>query len=145
MRLKNSTLRSNSAPCQFFKLFCTEQFFQLVAHETNICIIQRTTVGFHFAVNLGNKKWRTSFKKLAPISIDEIKIFSGIMLDMRVHKLSNRRIYWGASTNVPVISETMTRHRFDEIRCILHFNDNNLVSPSASPDRKKLHKIQPVI
>ena len=64
---------------------------------------------------------------------------------MRVHKLPNRRIYWGTFTNVPVISETMTRNRFDEILSILHFNDNNLASPSTLPDHNKLHKIQPVI
>ena len=64
---------------------------------------------------------------------------------MGVHKLPNRRIYWGTFTNVPVISETMTRNRFDEILSILHFNDNNLASPSTLPDHNKLHKIQPVI
>ena len=67
------------------------------------------------------------------------------MLYMGVHKLPNRRIYWGTFTNVPVISETMIRNRFDEILSILHFNDNNLASPSTLPDHNKLHKIQPVI
>ena len=64
---------------------------------------------------------------------------------MGVHKLPNRRMYWGTFTNVPDISETMASNRFDEILSILHFNDNNLVSSSTSPDLNKLHKIQPVI
>ena len=145
LRLNNSTFSANSAPYEFLKLFCTEEYFQLVAHETNIYNIQRSTVGLYFAVNPGNKKRRTSFKKLSPVSIDEVKNFFGIMLYMGVHKLPNRRMYWGTSTNVPVISETMTRNRFDEILSIPHFNDNNLASPSTSPDHNKLHKIQPVI
>ena len=67
------------------------------------------------------------------------------MLHTGVHKLPNRRMYLGIFTNVPVISETMTRNCFDEILSIFHFNDNNLASPSTSPDHNKLHKIQPVI
>ena len=145
LRPKNSTFSANSAPYEFFKLFCTEEYFQLVVYETNIYNIQRSIVGLHFAVNPGNKKRRTFFKKLSPVSIDEVKNFFGIMLYMGVHKLPNRRMYWGTFTNVSVISETMTRNRFDEILSILHFNDNNLASPSTSPNHNKLHKIQPVI
>ena len=118
--MKNSTLRANSPPYKFFKLFCTENFFELVAHETNIYNIQRYTVGFHFAVNPGNKRQRTSFKKLSFASIDEIKNFFGIMFYMGVHNLLNRKMYWGTFTKVPVISETMTRNRFHEILSILN-------------------------
>ena len=138
-------MSANSALYEFFKLFCTEEFFQLVAHETTIYNIQRSTIDFHFAVNPLNKKRRTSFKKLPPASIDEVKNFFGIMLHTGVHKLPNRRMYLGTFANVPVISETMTRNCFDEILSIFHFNDNNLASPSTSPDHNKLHKIQPVI
>ena len=69
----------------------------------------------------------------------------GIMLYMGVGKVPNRRMYWRIFTNVALISETMTCNHFDEILSILHFNDNNLVSPSTSLDHNKLHKIQPVI
>ena len=55
LRLKNSTLSANLPPYEFFKLFCSEEFFELVAHETNIRSIQRYTVGFHFAVDRGTR------------------------------------------------------------------------------------------
>ena len=64
---------------------------------------------------------------------------------MGVQKLPNRRMYSGTFTNVLVISETMTRNRFDVVLTILHFNDNKLASPCTSQDHNKLHKIELVI
>ncbi len=64
---------------------------------------------------------------------------------MGVHKLPNRRMYWGNFTHVPATSETMPQNRFDEILSILHTNDNGKAVPASSAGHNKLHKIQPLI
>ena len=123
LKLKSSY--SNSVSCKIFNLFSNEEFFNLVTQETNKYDIQRCVFTFTFAANSGNKKRRQSFKKLSAVSMDEIKKYFGIMPFMRVHKLPNCRMYWGAFTNVPVLFEMMTRNCFDEILSFLHFNDND--------------------
>ena len=67
----------------------------------------------------------------------EIKKVIGIILFMGIHKLPNRRLYWG--------NKTMTRNRFQKILAILHFNDNNSMVVQNSPDYNRMHKLQPLI
>lgn len=138
-------LNKYSPPLDFFDLFCDEEFFQHLVFETNRYNVQRSTNGFPTAVNGSNKKKRTSFKLLRPVSIEEMKCFFGIALYMGVQKLPNRRMYWNPFAQVPAISTSMTRNRFEEILSILHFNDNSTTVPATAPDHNKLHKIQPVI
>ena len=77
--------------------------------------------------------------------VSKIKQTIGIILSMGVCKLLNRRMYWGSSTAVPIISESMTRNRFEDIFSILHFNDNEKVAAEGQDGHNKLHKIQPLI
>ena len=134
----------NTAPIQFFELFCDDDFFQLAVKQSNLCNIQRSTIGYEVAV-MSNKKRRRSYKKVAAVTISEMKHFFGIILYMGIQKLPNRRMYWGNFTSVPLISTTMTRNRFNEILSILHFNDNTTAFPVTSPNHNKLHKIQTII
>lgn len=62
------------------------------------------------------------------------------MLYMGIHKLPVCRMYWETFTNVPMISETMTHFRFDEILFILDFNDIN-PALSTGQDRSRGWKL----
>ena len=91
------------------------------------------------------QKKDTSYNLVKSVTVDELKRFFGIVLYMGIHKLPNRRMYWGNFTSVPGTSTTMTRNRFDEILSILHFNDNNTALSVASLNHNKLYKVHPII
>ena len=54
-------------------------------------------------------------------------------------------MYQGSRTAVPIISESMTRNRFEDIVSILHFQDNKKVVAESQDGHNKLRKIQPLI
>lgn len=57
---------------------------------------------------------------------EEIKAFLGITILMGYHRLPSMRDYWSADTDlsVPFVASVMSRERFEMIRKVLHFNDN---------------------
>ena len=144
MRLDGKTLNSTSTPYDFFELLCDDDFFQNIVEESNLFNTQHSTSGYPHAVKKNNQR-RTSFKLLKPVTISEIKRAFGIILYMGICKLPNRRMYWGTSTAISMISSSLTRNRFEEIISILHFNDNSTMIPQAQDGSNKLHKIQPII
>lgn len=62
---------------------------------------------------------------------------------MSLVNITNVRHYWCLTLGNNLVKETMTINKFEKIRQILHFNDNNLIS--MGPNRDKLFKIRPVI
>lgn len=78
---------------------------------------------------------------------DELLAFLGITIIMSIHKLPSTRLYW--STNpvftVPVVSNVMTRDRYEEIRSLLHFMDNNKQPKRDNPNYDKAYKVRSVI
>ena len=77
--------------------------------------------------------------------VSEIKRTIGIILYVGICKLPNQRMYWGSRTAVPIIPESMTRNRFEDIVSILYFNGNKKVVAEGQGNHNKLHKIQPQI
>ena len=67
------------------------------------------------------------------IELDEMKAFFGMTVVMGYHVLPSLRDYWSSEPDlgVPFIANIMTRNRFEEIRLLLHFNDNNLLLPAT--------------
>jgi DNA excision repair protein ERCC-6 len=59
-------------------------------------------------------------------TLDEIKAFLGITILMGYHKLPCMRDYWSGDSDlyVPFVTEVMTRDRYELIRKMLHFNNN---------------------
>ena len=131
----------NTSPIQFLELLCNDEFFQLAADQSNLYNTQRSTEGYEVAATSKGKRCR-SYKTVAAVTISKMKRFFDIILFIGIHKLPNRRMYWENFTDVPAISTTMTRNRFDEILSVLHFNSNTTAFPATSPNRSKLHKIQ---
>ena len=122
----------NNSPIQIFELFCNDEFFQLPVDQSNLNNTQGSTEGYEVAV-MSNRKRRRSYKKVAAVTISEMKHFFGIILFMGIHKIPNRRMYWGKFTLVPAISTITTRNRFDEILSIFHFNNNTTAFLATSP------------
>lgn len=60
-----------------------------------------------------------------------------MILFMGIHKLPNPRLYRENFTRVPTITTTTTRTRIDEIRSIMHLNDNVIALTATSPNHRK--------
>ena len=52
---------------------------------------------------------------IKPFSRNEIEKAIGIILLIGIHKLPNQSMYWANLSKVLVISEAMTRNRFEDI------------------------------
>ncbi len=66
-------LSVNSSPIRFFELFCTDEFFESVVNESNFYNTQRSTTGYRHA--LKSKRQRLSFRKVKPVTVEEMKRF----------------------------------------------------------------------
>ena len=143
-KLQAPDFTPETPPIKFVEMFLTDELIESITFHTNLYNTQRATAGYQVAV----KKRRSSDisnKKVKPVSISEIKRLIGIILYMGIHKLPNRRLYWGNKTYVPFIADAMTRNRFQEILSILHFNDNNSMVAQNLPNYNRMHKLQPLI
>ena len=89
-------------------------------------------------------KRRTPFKRLKSVTVSETKQIIAIILYMGIFKLPNWWMYWGSRTAVPIISESMTRNRFEDNVSILHFNENKKGIVEGQDTHSKLHKILPL-
>lgn len=77
----------------------------------------------------------------------DLRKFIGILFYMSYYKLPNSRDYWSENNNrcIDVIKKQMTRRRFEKIREILHFNDNDKKPSREDPNRDRLYLMRPVI
>ena len=67
-------------------------------------------------------------RKLKKASMGELQTVIGTMLLMGIVKLPNRKMYWGGvNTRNTLMTDNITRNRFDEIVSMLHFNNNSLI------------------
>lgn len=73
---------------------------------------------------------------------DDFLCFLGINFLMGYHQLPNLQSYWNTNRdlNVSLVSESMSRNRFQEILSYLHVNDNSLLSKD---NKDKIYKVRP--
>lgn len=87
-----------------------------------------------------------SIQRGRPLNVKRFEIlnFIGINFLMGYNKLPSWKHYWATSDdlNVPCVSNTMSRNRFDNILSNLHVQDNSLI-PTNNKD--KLLKLRPFI
>ena len=82
------------------------------------------------------------------IEKDELKaFFFGMNIVMGYHVLPSIRDYWSTEPDlaVPFIANIMPRKRFEEIRAMLHFNDNSKMTVPNDPNHDRAFKVRPVI
>ena len=74
------------------------------------------------------------------LTLEEIKAFYGILIIMDTMKFARDELYWSESDKHWLlgskISQVMSRDRFFQIRCYLHFSDDRCVA------NDKLHKVR---
>jgi hypothetical protein len=61
---------------------------------------------------------------------NEIELFFGYVMYMSIYGLTSSRMCWKSRTRVPVVAETMSRNRWEQIKLGLHFNDNTYLDPT---------------
>ena len=138
-------MQITTQPMEFFKQFITNELLEEITFHTNLYNTQRATRGYKTAVKRRGSS-QTSFREIEPVTKVELQQVFGIILYMGVHKLPSRRMYWGNKTVVPLIANTMSRNRYEEILSVLHFNNNEEapINP-ADPNYDKLYKLKPLI
>ena len=67
----------------------------------------------------------SSKRTIKDISQNEIIKIIGIILQMGIAKLHNKRTDWAPGIWNSLIADPISRNRFDDIMSILHFNNNN--------------------
>lgn len=64
---------------------------------------------------------------------------------MSIVHLPNSRSYWSDNIGNCVIKECMSINVFENIKRVLHFNDNSLALPRNHENHDRLHKIRPLV
>lgn len=109
-------------PYQFFKFFFEDQFMQHIVDETiKYSVAKDPAKPIKFDINGLNK-------------------FIGICILTSVVHMPNVRMYWNSVVGLELIKNTLSSKSFENIRSVLHFNDNALSNPSD-----KLYKLRPII
>ena len=113
-------------------LFATDDYWNLVHRQTLLYITWRDMSA--------NKR-----KKVKKPTMQEMKIFHGIIIYMRILRLPSRRMYWQKGTRVDQIANAMAFHRFTDISQMIHYNDNNAFPARGLPNYNPCYKIQLLI
>lgn len=115
-------------PYQFFKFFFDDDIIDNIVNETNRYSIQKDPS------NTSNT-----------ITALDIRQFIGVVLYMSVVHMPNVRFYWSNKIGLPLIKETMSQRKFEKIRQILHFNNNDNMIPFSEPNSDRIFKIRPLV
>ena len=125
-------LPSTATPLDYFMLLFDEDCFQLVVGQTNLYASQNPP-GERY-------KWYNT-------TVDEFKLFIGIIIAMGLHKLPQLEDYWSSDVllGVPGIVGGMPIDRFKVLQKCLHINGNSKAKPRGDPEYDQLHKIRPLL
>ncbi|XP_049873098.1 piggyBac transposable element-derived protein 4-like isoform X1 [Pectinophora gossypiella] len=118
---------SLDSPYQYFTYFFTDFIQNKIVEESNMYSTQKQVSN--------------------PFLIGKIDIrkFIGILTYMSVIHYPSIRLYWSDKYGYASIKNAMTCKRFEKIKSIIHFNDNNKHLPQNHPQHDKLHKVRPII
>ncbi|KAK3868826.1 hypothetical protein Pcinc_025863 [Petrolisthes cinctipes] len=111
-------------PVEYFRDFFTPDIMHDIVSQSNLYATQKDVTR---SLNL---------------SVPEFEQFMGSLFAMSLVKLSSSRLYWKAKLQCPMISENMSRDRWEEIKANVHFNDNSTL-PNNNSD--KLFKVRPLL
>ena len=110
-------------PVEYFHSFFGKNLMAVIAEQTNL-----------YPVQCSGKCIQTNEQ--------EIEQFIGILVMMGITKYPQYRMYWSPETYTPVIADTMSLTRFENLKRFLHFNDNSQM-PADNCD--KLFKLRPIL
>lgn len=114
-------------PFQYFSYFFTEEFLVHIVSETNRYAVQ------------------TKPDRPEVITLGKLRKYLGILIYMSVYHYPSIRSYWANKHGFDAIIKAMPVNKFEKIRRVLHFNDNNNHLPIDHPQHDRLHKLRPII
>lgn len=119
----NYSSYQNLSPVQLFELFFTKEFIQELIKETR---------SYSLLKNLPDSK----------VSIEEMKVFIGILIVSGYNVLPTKRSYWENSKDMKnvLVAESMRRDRFLQICRCLHFASNENIDYND-----KMYKLRPIV
>ena len=118
---------------EVFKLFFTPALVELIVEQTNLYARQVMS--------------DDQYVKWVDVDVEEIWAYMGFMILMGINHLPALSDYWKLDSTYRYgpIADRITRDRFFEITCYLHFVDNTTLLPRGDPGYDKLGKVRPVI
>jgi hypothetical protein len=110
------------SPLELFELFFDQEMFQ------------------HLVTQFELYARRDKNKQTFSTTVVEIRQFIGLILLSGYHRLPKERDYWSTSPDLgcSLMTKTMSRNRFHELKRYCHLADNNALGNS------KLSKVQPI-
>ena len=127
----NIPLPRNATPIQYFQLFLTSSVLQYIIDTTN-----------HYAtaaLSAITPSRRSLFRTWKDVTMQEVRAFIGVVLQMGLVQLSDIKDYWSTHTtlNFPFFRSIFSRDRLLQILWMLHVGD------ASSTTRRS--KIQPFL
>ncbi|XP_072378904.1 uncharacterized protein [Diabrotica undecimpunctata] len=118
----NEWRQQNLKPIDVFKLFFDKKCMDYLCKET--------------------VKYASQKSCPFSLSVDDLYKYFGILILSGYHPLPSRRMYWECrgDSHSHLVSNTMSRNRFEQFHRFLHFNDNTLYQQT-----NKAFKVQPLI
>lgn len=114
-------------PYQFFCYFFTNDLMEKIVAETVRYSVQ------------------TNPDRPESLTITDLRKYIGILIFMSVYHYPSTRSYWSTKFGFSSIKDAMPVNKFEKIRRILHFNNNENHLPVSHPQHDKLHKLRTVI
>lgn len=113
----------NKTPVEIFEKLFDSSVIQHIVEQSKLYASQNNNHDFH-------------------VNEDEIRIFIGILLLSGYHRLPRERLYWCLDEDVavPVVSNSMSRNRYYDIKKYLHFSDNLKLDKTD-----KMFKVRPLM
>ncbi|XP_069105709.1 piggyBac transposable element-derived protein 4-like [Argopecten irradians] len=129
----------NQEPIDFFQLFLNDDFLNIVVQQTNLYADRKK--------NQGRQGNHSRISKWKPVSLEEIKVFFGLVIAMGLVHKSDIDTYWATEDVIftPFFGDKMSKDRFQNILSNLHLCDNDTFIPPGQPGYDPLHKIRPMI
>ena len=72
----------------------------------------------------------------------ELEQFIAILFQMSIVKMPQVRMYWSKECRYTPVADIMPVNRFEEIKRLLHLNDNSKMPPQC---QDKLYKVRPLL
>nr|XP_006812366.1 PREDICTED: piggyBac transposable element-derived protein 4-like [Saccoglossus kowalevskii] len=122
-------------PLDFFKLYFTDDFLDLLVGETNKYARHRQEV-----TGRVDRHWYEMDR-------DEMSAYFGVIILMRIHPLPEVPDYWSSDDRlqVPGVAKVMPRNRFIKNSQYLHLSDFVSEPNRTDPNRDRLYKVRPII
>lgn len=114
-------------PYACFNYFFSEDFMARIVEETNLYATQKNPAN------------------TTATNLSDLRKFFGILIYMSVQHFPNIRAYWSPKYGYEPIYSVMSNNRFEQLKKILHFNNNDHHKAIGDPGHDRLFKIRPVI